>query len=63
MSESVELQNLTNENDFPDDGEYDEEYADEYYEDEYYEESKVGRAFKWILKINKKRHLVFTRCR
>ena len=51
MSESVELQNLTNENDFPDDGEYDEEYADEYYEDEYYEESKVGKVFKWILKI------------
>ena len=52
MSESVELQNLINENDFPDDGEYDEEYADEYYEDEYYEESKVGKVFKWILKIS-----------
>ena len=30
MSESVDLQNLTNENDLPDDGEYDEKYYHEY---------------------------------
>ncbi len=51
MSESVELQNLINENDISDAEEYDEEYYEEYPE-EYYEKSKfrkvLGIAFKII---------------
>lgn len=50
MSESVELQNLTNENDISDAEEYDEEYYEEYPE-EYYEKSKIRKVFGIALKI------------
>lgn len=46
MSESVELQNLTNENDISDADEYDEEYYEEYYE-----KSKIRKVFGIALKI------------
>ncbi len=51
MSENIDIQNLTNEYDFPDDAEFDEEYSEEYYQDEYYEKSKFRKFFSSVLKI------------